>query len=88
MEFAEKGDILGRINENKQKKKDFEEEELWQAIKCIVKGLRDLHRAKIIHRDIKTANLFVTSNNKIKIGDLNVSKLAKQGLAKTQTGTP
>jgi NIMA (never in mitosis gene a)-related kinase len=27
-------------------------------------------------------------NNRIKIGDLNVSKVAKDGLLKTQTGTP
>ena len=27
-------------------------------------------------------------NGKIKLGDLNVSKVAKQGLVSTQTGTP
>jgi NIMA (never in mitosis gene a)-related kinase len=43
---------------------------------------------KIFHRDLKCANLFLTINDEIKIGDLNVSKIAKKGLLCTQTGTP
>lgn len=54
----------------------------------IVKGLRDLHKMKVLHRDIKSANIFLGKGYMAKIGDLNVSKLQKQGLAKTQTGTP
>lgn len=42
----------------------------------------------ILHRDLKSANIFLTSKGEIKIGDLNVSKLAKRGLLYTQTGTP
>jgi NIMA (never in mitosis gene a)-related kinase len=43
---------------------------------------------KIVHRDIKCANLFLTLEGLLKLGDLNVSKVAKQGLMHTQTGTP
>jgi len=43
---------------------------------------------KILHRDIKSANVFLAKGYQAKIGDLNVSKLQKQGLARTQTGTP
>ena len=42
---------------------------------------------KILHRDLKCANLFIAKNEIIKLGDLNVSKIAN-GLAFTQTGTP
>lgn len=52
------------------------------------KGAKRLHNLKIMHRDIKSANLFVTANDVVKIGDMNVSKLQKQGYARTQTGTP
>jgi len=41
-----------------------------------------LHNNKIIHRDIKTANIFLSEDEKtIKLGDLNVSKIVKNELA-------
>jgi NIMA (never in mitosis gene a)-related kinase len=45
---------------------------------------------KILHRDLKCANVFLFSdpNGIAKIGDMNVSKVAKKGLLYTQTGTP
>lgn len=42
----------------------------------------------ILHRDLKSANVFLFSNGVAKLGDLNVSKVAKRGLVYTQTGTP
>lgn len=39
-----------------------------------------------MHRDLKTANCFLMLDGKIKIGDLNVSKLMARGLANTQIG--
>ena len=42
-----------------------------------------------MHRDLKSANVFLNHDNTIKLGDMNVSKEAnKQGLNYTQTGTP
>ena len=46
-----------------------------------------LHDANIIHRDLKSANIFI-SHGEYKLGDFNVSKLLKKSLAYTQTGTP
>ena len=43
---------------------------------------------KIVHRDLKCANIFIGKDNLYKLGDLNVSIVAKHGLVKTQTGTP
>jgi NIMA (never in mitosis gene a)-related kinase len=43
---------------------------------------------KILHRDLKCANIFIGEDEIYKLGDLNVSKVAKSGLVKTQTGTP
>ena len=42
-----------------------------------------------MHRDLKSANVFLNHDYTIKLGDMNVSKVAnKQGLNYTQTGTP
>jgi NIMA (never in mitosis gene a)-related kinase len=47
-----------------------------------------LHENNIFHRDLKSANIFLNKNGTAKLGDMNVSKIAKKGLLYTQTGTP
>jgi len=64
------------------------EKDLWHYFIQIVHGLKALHDLKICHRDIKGANLFLTTDGTVKLGDLNVSKIAKAGMMHTQTGTP
>ena len=54
----------------------------------MVQGIKALHDKNIIHRDLKSANIFLMRNGICKLGDLNVSKEAKTGLLRTQTGTP
>lgn len=54
----------------------------------IVRGLKAMHDLNIVHRDIKCANIFLTKEGVVKLGDLNVSKVANKGLMHTQTGTP
>jgi len=55
----------------------------------MTRGLKSLHDRSILHRDLKTANVFLNKDGTVKLGDLNVSKQAKYGgLLFTQTGTP
>ena len=54
----------------------------------VVKGLKALHALNIMHRDLKSANVFLFAHGEAKLGDLNVSKVVEKGLAYTQTGTP
>ena len=88
MEFADDGDIEGKILHNKKFHMIFEEKTIWLWIIQILEGLKYLHENNIMHRDLKCANLFLMKNGLLKLGDLNVSKIAKMGIAQTQTGTP
>ena len=88
MEFADNGDLYQKIVEHKQKKTFFEETDIWKIFIQLVKGLKSLHDLNILHRDLKSANVFLFKNGHAKLGDLNVSKVAKRGLGYTQTGTP
>lgn len=45
--------------------------------------MKTLHDLKIVHRDIKCANIFLTKEFIVKLGDLNVSKVAKKGMLVT-----
>lgn len=76
------------VNQNLKAKTRIKEQDIWKALYDIVRGLKSLHDKKILHRDLKAANIFVTGEGTYKLGDLNVSKVLKKGLAYTQTGTP
>ena len=88
MEYADKGDLYQKISQNKKSLSLLQENEIWRIFIQLVKGLKSLHDLKILHRDMKSANVFLFSDGSAKLGDLNVSKVAKKGLLYTQTGTP
>ncbi|CAI2363343.1 unnamed protein product [Moneuplotes crassus] len=87
MEFAEKGDLQSIITKNK-KSTILTEDRIWSYTIQMVRGLYALHQQGIGHRDLKPANVFITQDGVLKLGDMNVSKIAQCGLMKTQTGTP
>jgi len=88
MEYADKGDLYQKITQFKKIGRLMEEIDIWKIFIQMTKGLKALHDLKILHRDLKSANIFLFSDGSAKIGDLNVSKVAKKGLGYTQTGTP
>lgn len=50
-----------------------------------------MHSQSILHRDLKTLNIFLTKDNKIKIGDLGVAKILdniEKDFATSKVGTP
>ena len=53
-------------------------------------ALEYVHQRKIIHRDIKTQNVFLTGSNTIKVGDFGISKVLENTASQAMTvvGTP
>ncbi len=88
MEYADDGDLETKIQKHIKNKTNLSENELWSYLIQMVQGLKSLHDNKIMHRDLKSANVFLCKNGTLKLGDLNVSKVVKMGLVYTQTGTP
>lgn len=88
-EFLEGGDLSQYIKKYKGVKKLIKESRIWHvAIQCL-KGLKSLHKIKIFHRDIKSANILINKDHTVfKLADMNVSKISDNGMAKTQAGTP
>lgn len=56
---------------------------IWSITTQILKGLKALHDMNILHRDIKSANIFLNSDGTVKLGDMNVSKVARNGFLST-----
>ena len=90
MEYCDGGD-LGQLLDKRVKnnKRPFEEDFIWKIFIQICLGLGYIHKQKILHRDLKTLNIFLTHDYKVKIGDLGVAKiLTNANFAKTFIGTP
>ena len=89
MELCDLGDLSSLIDMKRTKKQFFDEKEITTIMSQILNGLNYLHSNNIIHRDIKTLNIFLNHNNTVKIGDFGVSKqLQQNALATTVVGTP
>ena len=53
-------------------------------------SLEYIHKKKILHRDLKSQNVFLTRNNCVKLGDFGISKVLENtaDVALTVQGTP
>ena len=53
-------------------------------------GMKHIHDRKVIHRDLKGQNIFLTKKGIVKIGDFGIAKVLAQTMAKARTvvGTP
>lgn len=89
-EYASNGDLYERIKVRKAKDQYFPEDQIWEFIIQLCRGLKCLHDVGVLHRDLKSPNIFLSTDKAIKIGDLGVAKLIKtdQKIARTQIGTP
>lgn len=83
MEYADGGDLAQRISEHLRKGTNFEKDEIINIISKMILGLKALHDSKICHRDLKCANIFLTSKGEAKLGDFNVSKVLQRGMLHT-----
>ena len=87
-EFADGGDLSQKIEQ--QKKKPFTEDQILDYITQICLALQHVHKKKIIHRDLKSGNVFLMKSGIVKLGDFGIAKGLKSTWekAKTMVGTP
>ncbi|GAB1221997.1 hypothetical protein ENUP19_0088G0027 [Entamoeba nuttalli] len=88
MEYARGGDLSRFI---KKRMGDLISEDLvWNIFLQITFGLRYLHSIRILHRDMKTQNVFLMADGTVKIGDFGIGRMLseKEQIANTVIGTP
>ncbi|XP_054339236.1 serine/threonine-protein kinase Nek11 isoform X3 [Pongo pygmaeus] len=88
-EYCEGRDLDDKIQEYKQAGKIFPENQIIDWFIQLLLGVDYMHERRILHRDLKSKNIFL-KNNLLKIGDFGVSRLLMGScdLATTLTGTP
>ena len=89
-EYADGGDLSEKIKERKNKNNNFTESEILDYFTQICLAIRHIHKKKIIHRDLKSGNIFLMKNGFVKLGDFGIAKGFQKTMdkAKTMVGTP
>lgn len=95
MEFADSGDLSTVIRGRKSEGCNFQELEVLSVLLQCGRALRHIHARRIVHRDFKSENVFLASNESdgcctVKIGDFGTSKMLDhtRAMATTLIGTP
>eukprot|EP00002_Diphylleia_rotans_P004997 TRINITY_DN1394_c0_g1_i3.p1 TRINITY_DN1394_c0_g1~~TRINITY_DN1394_c0_g1_i3.p1 ORF type:complete len:469 (-),score=113.49 TRINITY_DN1394_c0_g1_i3:305-1711(-) len=90
LQYCDGGDLAQAINKAKHADQTFNEEQVVDWICQLVSALSYIHAHHIVHRDLKTSNIFLTKKNVIKLGDFGISKILDNttDLAMTMVGTP
>ncbi|XP_054832920.1 serine/threonine-protein kinase Nek4 isoform X2 [Eublepharis macularius] len=88
MGFCEGGDLYHKLKE--QKGTLLPENQVVEWFVQIAMALQYLHEKHILHRDLKTQNVFLTRSNIIKVGDLGIARVLENqyDMASTLIGTP
>lgn len=88
MDYCDGGDLYSRIN--KQRGQPFPEDQIldWFVQLCL--AVKHVHDRKILHRDIKSQNIFLTKSGRVKLGDFGIARVLSSTveLARTCIGTP
>ncbi|XP_068798575.1 serine/threonine-protein kinase Nek1 isoform X17 [Struthio camelus] len=88
MDYCEGGDLFKKINA--QKGILFSEDQILDWFVQICLALKHIHDRKILHRDIKSQNIFLTKDGTVQLGDFGIARVLNSTveLARTCIGTP
>lgn len=88
MDYCEGGDLFKKINN--QRGTLFPEEQILDWFVQICLALKHVHDRKILHRDIKSQNIFLTKDGTVQLGDFGIARVLNSTveLARTCIGTP
>jgi NIMA (never in mitosis gene a)-related kinase len=89
MAFAEGGDLYSKIQS--QRGRLFSEDDVCNYFVQILLAMKHVHARRILHRDLKSQNIFLTGGQKlIKLGDFGIAKILQNSMAcaRTAIGTP
>ena len=90
MDYCDGGDLAQRLAAAKRAGRSLPEDQIMHWFVQLVFGLHFMHTNKVLHRDIKTSNLFLLHDGRAVLGDLGISKRldSTMQMAHTHIGTP
>ncbi|CAE8628866.1 unnamed protein product [Polarella glacialis] len=90
LEYADGGDLNALVRKHREEDRQFSEGEATILFGQCLLALNYIHGKRILHRDIKTQNIFLMKTGDAKLGDFGISKVMEDTLAEAATvvGTP
>lgn len=90
MEYCPGGDLSQLIKTHKESRSFFPEDQIALWMTQLISALRYLEERRVIHRDIKSSNVYLTEDGNLKLGDFGIAKILSctSDVAKTVVGTP
>jgi len=90
-EYADAGDLFAQVNA-RAPSRHFRETEILLIMAQLCLAMHHLHERRMMHRDLKTPNIFLTTSGLIKLGDFGFSRQYDENLSadvgSTFCGTP
>jgi len=90
MGYCEGGDLYTKLKDQGKRKEHLSEKQIVEWFVQIAMALQFMHDRNILHRDLKTQNIFLTKSKIIKVGDLGIARVLEStaDMATTLIGTP
>merc|ERR1719436_797336 len=90
MDFADGGDLYQRVSRTRKASQKFAEHQILRWFTEATLALKYMHDKHVLHRDLKSQNLFLTAQDRLRIGDFGISKVLEgtASFARTTIGTP
>merc|ERR1719476_1073619 len=90
MDFADGGDLCAAVKERARAKVPFEESAVLECFSQVADAVSYVHAQKMVHRDIKSRNIFLCRTGRALLGDFGLVRILETTceLARTCVGTP
>ena len=89
-QYCEGGNLSRKIKNQKKLKVPFLEEQVLDWFTQLTTAIAYCHGKRVLHRDLKPGNVFLTATNQVKLGDFGIARVLENTMDKAQTvaGTP
>eukprot|EP00730_Choanoeca_flexa_P015687 TRINITY_DN7259_c0_g1_i3.p1 TRINITY_DN7259_c0_g1~~TRINITY_DN7259_c0_g1_i3.p1 ORF type:complete len:574 (+),score=87.91 TRINITY_DN7259_c0_g1_i3:137-1858(+) len=87
MEYADQGDLATLLDERSASKRHLPEEQLMVWMTQILQALAYIHRRGMIHRDVKSANIFLMRSGVVKLGDMGCARVLEDNASRIDMRT-
>jgi len=90
MEYADGGDLAAALRQKRDAGARFGKSDVVSIFVQACNGLQHTHSKRVLHRDLKPQNIFMTQAGVVKLGDFGIAKVLENTAAKAASmlGTP